>query len=209
MANNLGILISGRGSNMQAILSAISSGTLCANASLVLSHRSDAPGLAIATGNGIPTQVVLPEDYDTRDAYEWALVEALKQASVDLVVLAGYMKLVGVPMLQTFSGRMVNIHPSLLPSFKGLHAQKQALDYGVTMSGCTAHYVIEAMDAGPIILQAGVPVYPHDTVDTLSHRILAEEHRVFPLAIQLALNALGLKDRHNRYQNGGSHESIN
>ena len=129
-----------------------------------------------------------PGDYDNRDAYENDVVACLQSYDVDLVVLAGYMKLVGDPLLITYEGKMVNIHPSLLPSFKGLNAQKQALDYGVKITGCTVHYVTKEMDAGPIILQAAVPVMDDDTVESLSDRILAEEHRLFSEGISVVLN---------------------
>ena len=130
------------------------------------------------------------KNYNSRDDYDADIVKCLTSFSVDLVVLAGYMKLVGDPMLLAFKGRMVNIHPSLLPSFKGLNAQQQALDYGVKVTGCTAHYVVKEMDAGPIILQATVPVHDGDTVELLSQRILDQEHQLYYRAIDMALRQL-------------------
>ena len=188
--HNLGILISGRGSNMMAVYEHIKSGNLDAKISVVISNKPQAKGLAFAVENGISTAVFEPKDYISNDDYEQDIVTCLKSFNVDLVVLAGYMKLVGDPMLQAFEGRMVNIHPSLLPSFKGLNAQKQALDYGVKVSGCTAHYVIRDVDAGPIILQAAVPVLEDDTEASLSARILEKEHEIFSMAIKEALGQL-------------------
>ena len=185
----LGILISGRGSNMEAILNHIASGALQASVAVVISNKPTAPGLDIAQSHGVPTQVFDPKQYNNHDAYETAIVACLQKYNVDLVCLAGYMKLLHAPMLTAFKGRMVNIHPSLLPSFKGLHAQQQALDYGVKLAGCSAHYVTKDMDAGPIICQSSVPVLPEDTVDALSERILAEEHRIYAQAIAIALQA--------------------
>tara|TARA_B100001121_G_scaffold128102_1_gene112397 strand:- start:14028 stop:14600 length:573 start_codon:yes stop_codon:yes gene_type:complete len=188
--HNLGVLISGRGSNMMAVHDHIQSGALGAEISVVISNKPQAQGLTFAVENGISTAVFEPKDYASNNAYEQDIVTCLKSFKVDLVVLAGYMKLVGDPMLQAYEGRMVNIHPSLLPSFKGLNAQKQALDYGVKVAGCTAHYVIRDVDAGPIILQAAVPVLDDDTEASLSARILEKEHEIFSMAIQEALDQL-------------------
>ena len=184
----LGILISGRGSNLSAIIKSIELGDLNAEISVVISNKPDAKGLDVANAHGIDTKSFKPVDYDNRDDYENDVIQCLELYNVDLVVLAGYMKLVGDPLLNAFKGRMLNIHPSLLPSFKGLNAQKQAFDYGVKITGCTVHYVTKEMDAGPIIMQKAVPVFDTDTVDSLSERILVEEHRLFPKAIQSVLN---------------------
>ena len=184
----LGILISGRGSNMSAIIDHIKRGELSADIAVVISNKPDAPGLDIASNHGIKTMVYDPKVYPNRDAYENDIVLCLQSFGVDLVILAGYMKLVGDPLLTSYKGRMINIHPSLLPSFKGLNAQKQALDYGVKITGCTVHYVTKEMDAGPIIMQAAVPVLNDDTLDTLTQRILAEEHQLFSKAIQYVIN---------------------
>ena len=175
---------------MTAIHQRIQSNELNATITVVISNKASAPGLDYAREHGIPVQVFEPHSFETNDDYEAAIVACLVAHKVDLVVLAGYMKLVGDPMLTAFSGRMVNIHPSLLPSFKGLHAQQQALEYGVKVSGCTAHYVIKEMDAGPIIIQAAVPVHDDDTVESLSDRILLQEHHIYFLAIQVALKHL-------------------
>ena len=183
----LGILISGRGSNMDAILQHIQTGNLKAEVSVVISNKSSAKGLELAKSHGVPTQVFDPKGFDDLESYETAIIGCLDSYNVDLVVLAGYMKLVGDPLLSRYENRMVNIHPSLLPSFKGLNAQQQALDYGVKYSGCTVHYVTKEMDSGPIIKQAVVPVLNDDTVESLSNRILIEEHKIFAVAIQEVL----------------------
>ena len=186
----LGILISGRGSNMMALHRHIQQGVLNAEIAVVISNKPTAGGLEYAKENGINAQVFEPKAFASPTDYEAAIVAELQSNHVDLVVLAGYMKLVGEPILTAYQSRMVNIHPSLLPSFKGLNAQKQALDYGVTVAGCTVHYVTKDMDAGPIIMQAAVPVLPDDTEASLSERILVKEHEIFALAIQDVLNEI-------------------
>ena len=173
---------------MSAIIKSIESGVLNAEISVVISNKPDAKGLDVASAHGIHTKSFKPVDYSSRDDYEHDVVSCLESYNVDLVILAGYMKLVGDPLLTAFKGRMLNIHPSLLPSFKGLNAQEQALKYGVKIAGCTVHYVTKEMDAGPIIMQASVPVLSDDTVESLSERILVEEHKLFPKAIQSVLN---------------------
>jgi phosphoribosylglycinamide formyltransferase 1 len=179
----LGILISGRGSNLQSIIDAIASGRLDATIAVVLSNRSEANGLARARAAGIDTVYLNPREHADRDAYDGAIVEVLKARGVDLVCLAGFMRLVGRPLLDAFAGRILNIHPSLLPSFRGLEAQRQALEHGVRITGATVHLVTSDLDDGPIVLQAAVPVLDGDTVETLSARILVEEHRIYPEAI--------------------------
>jgi phosphoribosylglycinamide formyltransferase-1 len=181
------VLISGRGSNLQAIIDAIRGGRLDATLSLVLSNRPDAPGLVRAREAGVEAICVRSQSYQSRDAYDRALVGILRDRRVDLVCLAGFMRLVGLPLLEAFPQRILNIHPSLLPAFPGLHAQRQALDHGVQVSGATVHLVTEELDGGPIVLQAVVPVRPDDTVESLSARILIEEHRIYPEAIALIL----------------------
>jgi phosphoribosylglycinamide formyltransferase 1 len=172
----LGVLISGRGSNLQAILDAIAEGRLNARVRLVLSNRADAPGLARAQRAGVPT-CVIPHTYFTdRSSFDRALVLALREAGVDWVVLAGFMRLLTPVFLDAFQRRVVNVHPSLLPAFPGIDAQAQALAYGVKITGCTVHLVDRGMDTGPIIAQAPVPVLDDDTPDTLAARILVEEH---------------------------------
>lgn len=187
MNRRLAILISGRGSNLQSIVDATRSGALDATIAVVVSNRADAPGLARAREAGIEALHVSPRDFADRDSYDRELVRILRARDVGLVCLAGFMRLVGAPLLEAFEHRILNIHPSLLPAFPGLDAQRQALEYGVCVSGATVHLVTSDLDAGPIIVQAAVPVLEDDTVDTLSARILVEEHRLYPEAIRLVL----------------------
>jgi phosphoribosylglycinamide formyltransferase-1 len=186
----IGVLISGRGSNLQAIIDAVRSGALRAEIAIVITNRRDAPGLTRARDAGIEALYLNPREYPDRDAYDRALADALRARGVSLVCLAGYMRLVGLPLLDVFPGRILNIHPSLLPSFRGLDAQKQALEHGVAITGATVHVVNADLDAGPIVMQAAVPVLRDDSVDTLSARILVEEHRIYPLAIATVLGQL-------------------
>jgi phosphoribosylglycinamide formyltransferase-1 len=183
----LGVLISGRGSNLQAIIDAVQDRRLDATIAVVVSNRADAAGLARARHAGIEAIHLNPRDHVDRHAYDSALVEMLRQHQVGLVCLAGFMRLVARPLLDAFPNRILNIHPSLLPAFRGLDAQRQALEHGVRVSGATVHFVVEELDAGPIVLQAAVPVLEDDTVETLSARILVEEHRIYPEAIGLVL----------------------
>jgi phosphoribosylglycinamide formyltransferase-1 len=183
----LGVLISGRGSNLQSIIDATSGGHLDARIVVVISNRPEAAGLERARQAGIETRWLGPQEYADREAYDDAVARTLRAHEVDLVCLAGFMRLVGPPLLEAYANRMLNIHPSLLPAFPGLHAQRQALDYGVRVTGATVHLVDSALDAGPIVLQSAVPVLDDDTVETLSDRILGEEHRIYPEAIGLVL----------------------
>ena len=185
---HLGVLISGRGSNLQSIIDAISQGRLDAQIAIVVSSRDDAAGLKRASEAGIQTTCLRPRDYQGRDAYDRALAGILEARGVDFVCLAGFMRLVGPPLLAAFPNRMLNIHPSLLPAFPGLDAQRQALDYGVRFTGATVHLVTAELDGGPIVLQSVVPVLEDDSVETLSERILVEEHRIYPEAIQMLLD---------------------
>ena len=185
---NLGVLISGRGSNLQAIIDAICDGRLEARLAVVISNRADAYGLERARAAGIDTLVRDHKAWPSREAYESVLVEDLRARNVDLVCLAGFMRLLGATFVNAFPSRILNIHPALLPSFPGLHAQRQAVEHGVKMSGATVHFVTTDLDAGPIVLQASVPVLDADTEDTLSARILEAEHRIYPEAIQKILN---------------------
>jgi phosphoribosylglycinamide formyltransferase-1 len=184
----LGILISGRGSNLQSIVDAIGAGTLEASIAVVVSNRADAPGLLRARAAGIDALHLSARDFADRDAYDRALADVLRARGVTVVCLAGFMRLVGAPLLDAFPQRILNIHPSLLPAFPGLDAQRQALDYGVQVTGATVHLVTSELDGGPIVLQASVPVLPDDTVDTLSARILQQEHRLYPDAIRIILD---------------------
>jgi len=184
----LAVLVSGRGSNLQSIIDAIDRGALDATISVVISNRADAAGLLRAREAGIEAIWLNPRDYPDRDAYDRAIVEHLKARDVGLVCLAGFMRLVGSPLLEAFQDRVLNIHPSLLPAFPGLDAQRQALEHGVRVSGATVHLVTADLDGGPIVLQSAVRVLDDDTVDTLSERILVEEHKIYPEAIRLVLD---------------------
>lgn len=181
---NIGILLSGRGSNFEAIARNVEAGKIPAKIALVISNREQAPGLERARQIGLKT-LFIPSKGVEREAYDGKVVAALKEAQVDLVCLAGFMRILSPVFIRAFQGRILNIHPALLPAFPGLDAQKQALDYGVKFSGCTVHIVDEGMDTGPIVLQAVVPVLDNDTVETLSARILKEEHRIYSEAVCL------------------------
>jgi phosphoribosylglycinamide formyltransferase-1 len=181
----IGVLISGSGTNLQAIIDAIEENRLDAAIQLVISNREDAFGLQRAKKHNIPTEVLDHKKFPSREVYDQALVEMLQKRGVELVVLAGFMRLLSPVFVKAFSNRAMNIHPALLPSFPGLHVQKKAVEHGVRFSGCTVHFVTEGCDEGPIIIQAVVPVYPDDTEESLSARILKEEHRIYPRAIQL------------------------
>jgi phosphoribosylglycinamide formyltransferase-1 len=190
MRNNpprLGVLISGRGSNLQSIIDAVAAGNLDASIAIVISNRADAAGLLRARAAGIEAVHVSPRAYSDRASYDRALADLLKLRSVDLVCLAGFMRLVGEPLIDAFPNRILNIHPSLLPAFPGLEAQRQALEHGARISGVTVHLVTAELDGGPIVLQSAVPVLDDDTIESLSARILVEEHRVYPEAIRLVL----------------------
>ncbi len=180
----LGILLSGRGSNFLAIANNISSGKLDAEIAVVISNREDAGGIAEAQARGLKA-LVLPSKGCKREEHDRAVVDALRQAGVELVVLAGYMRLLSPWFIQQFPGKILNIHPSLLPAFPGLEAQKQALEYGVQFSGCTVHFVDEHLDHGAIVLQKIVPVLPSDDEHTLAERILEQEHIAYSDAIAL------------------------
>jgi phosphoribosylglycinamide formyltransferase-1 len=187
MKKRIGVLLSGRGSNFEALADAISAGRIpSAEIALVISNHEDAPGIARARARGIPA-LVLPSKGLQREAYDRQAVAALREKQVELVCLAGFMRLLSPFFIQSFPGAILNIHPSLLPSFPGLEAQKQALEYGVKFAGCTVHFVDENLDAGPILLQSVVPVRDDDTEQTLSARILAEEHKLYPEAVRLVL----------------------
>jgi phosphoribosylglycinamide formyltransferase-1 len=187
LPRRLGILISGRGSNLLAIGEAIATGRLEATIAIVISSRAGAPGLERAVAGGIPTAVVSPADHASREACDAAIVALLRQHQVDLVCLAGYMRLVTPGFVDAFPNAILNVHPSLLPAFPGLDAQQRAWAHGVRVSGATVHFVTTGLDDGPIVMQAAVPVEDDDTADTLSARILVEEHRIYPAAIARVL----------------------
>lgn len=187
MTHRLGVLLSGRGSNFEALADSVASGRIPnAEIALVLSNREAAAGIDRAKGRGLTTRVI-PSKGLEREAYDRLVVAALHEAKVDLICLAGYMRLLSPYFVAAFPQKILNIHPSLLPSFPGLEAQKQALDYGVKFAGCTVHFVDENLDAGPIILQSVVPVEDNDTDDSLSERILKEEHRIYSEAVKIVL----------------------
>lgn len=188
MNRRLGVLISGRGSNLQAIIGAIADGRLDAAIAVVISNRPGALGLERARAAGIETVVLEHAAFASREAYDQALVAELRRRDVGLVCLAGFMRLLSPVLVDAFAGAVLNVHPSLLPAFPGVDAQRQALAHGVKVAGCTVHLVTSELDAGPIVLQAAVPVCADDTVDTLSARILVEEHRLYPEAIALVLD---------------------
>lgn len=185
---NIGVLISGRGSNLQALIDAIADGRLPARIAVVISNRPAAAGLDRARAAGIETLVIEHRAYASRDEFDGALAAALRARDVSVVCLAGFMRLIGTPLLDAFPSRILNIHPSLLPSFPGVDAQRQALQHGVKISGATVHLVTGELDGGPIVIQAAVPVRDDDTVDTLSARILMEEHRIYPEAVRLVVH---------------------
>jgi phosphoribosylglycinamide formyltransferase-1 len=182
----LGILISGRGSNFEAIARNVAAGAVPAGIAVVISNRPEAPGLETARRLGLHA-VVLPSRGLDREVYDRMLGDELERCGADLICLAGFMRLLSAGFIRRFAGRVLNIHPSLLPAFPGLDAQHQALEHGVKITGCTVHFVDEDLDAGPILLQAAVPVRDEDTVSTLSARILAEEHRIYSEAIRIVL----------------------
>ena len=187
MSKRLGILISGRGTSFLAISDAIAARRLDAEIAVVISNRAEAPGIDLAKQRGLHA-VGLPSKGLDREAYDRQLMEELRKSRVDLVCLAGYMRILSGQFIREFHRRILNIHPSLLPAFPGLDAQHQALEHGVKFSGCTAHFVEEGLDSGPIISQAVVPVLADDTVESLSARILKEEHRIYPEAISLVIS---------------------
>jgi len=181
----LSVLASGRGSNFQAIIDSIASGYLKARIVALITDNPKAYAIERAKKHGIETLIIEPKEFSNKDSYYSHIASVLKSKGVGLVVLAGFMRVVGRALIKEFPNKIINIHPALLPSFPGLHGQKQAVDYGAKISGCTVHFVDEGVDTGPIIIQAAVPVYDDDTEDSLSERILRQEHRIFPLAIKL------------------------
>jgi len=185
--HRLGILLSGRGSNFMAIADNVAAGRIPAEIAVVVSNRPNAPGLEEAERRGLPARMI-PSKGLEREQYDRQVVEVLKERRVELVCLAGFMRLLSPYFVSAFPNRILNIHPSLLPAFPGLDAQRQALEYGVKMTGCTVHFVDENLDAGPIVIQSAISVVDDDTPDTLSARILKEEHRIYSEAINIVLS---------------------
>jgi phosphoribosylglycinamide formyltransferase-1 len=181
----IAVLISGGGTNLQAIIDAIEAKRLDATIKLVLSNKGDAYGLSRARNHGVPTELLDHKSYPSRETYDQAMIDLLRARDVELVALAGFMRLLSPLFIKAYSGRIMNIHPSLLPAFSGLQVQKRAIEHGVRFSGCTVHFVNEECDEGPIIIQAAVPVFPDDNDQALAARILEQEHRIYPRAIQL------------------------
>ncbi len=194
------VLASGRGSNLQALIDAIEAGQVQARIVAVISNKKEAVALERARKHGIKDLFVDPKPFsgrpDSREAYDRSLLEVLQQHEAELVLLAGYMKIVTALLVNAYANRMMNIHPSLLPSFPGLDVQKKAIDWGCKLAGCTVHFVTEGVDEGPIIIQAAVPILDTDTPETLAARILVQEHRIYPRAVQLfAEGRLGVDGR--------------
>ncbi len=181
----IGVLASGRGSNFQSIIDAVERGYIDGEIRVLITDNPEAYAIQRAEKHGIEPVVMKPGDWENRDAYYQAVAAELGKREVDLVVLAGFMRIVGKPLIDAYPMRIMNIHPAILPSFPGLHGQAQAADYGVKVSGCTVHFVDEGMDTGPVIIQAVVPAYHDDTEESLAERILRQEHRIFPYAIKL------------------------
>ena len=191
MNRKLGVLISGRGSNLKAIIDAINRRELDARIAVVISNRADARGIDHAIGAGIETLIIDHKAYATREDYDRALVYELRKRDVALICLAGFMRLLSPVLVDAFPNRILNIHPSLLPKYPGLHPQQQALDDGATESGATVHFVNKELDAGPVVLQRAVPVRAGDTAESLAERILEVEHQLYPEAIARVLNGAG------------------
>ncbi len=181
----IGVLASGGGSNLQAIIDRCQDGSLAAEIAVVITNNPDAGALTRAGKVGIPSLCINHRDFSRREDFDNAVVKALQEARTDLVVLAGFMRIITPTFISAFPERVINIHPALLPAFPGLHVQQQAIDYGARFSGCTVHFVDGGVDTGPILIQAVVPILPEDTADTLAARILEQEHRIYPRAIQL------------------------
>jgi phosphoribosylglycinamide formyltransferase-1 len=182
---NIGVLASGRGTNLQAIIEAIKEGKVEGRISIVISDNRNAFALKRAKQNNIEIEYINFKSFKNREDYDKKIMECLKEKDIDLVVLAGYMRILSPYFIKMYKNRIMNIHPALLPSFPGLHAQRQAVEYGVKISGCTVHFVDEGVDSGPIILQKAVEVKDNDTEESLAERILKEEHQIYPRAIQL------------------------
>ena len=196
MMTKIGILISGRGSNMMSIVAACGTGTIPGEVALVVSNRADAAGIQWAEEHGLATAILSHKDFTNREDHDRAIVGRLVEVGVEWVCLAGYMRLLSQPFIEAFPNRILNIHPALLPSFPGLHAQKQAFEYGVKTTGCTVHFIDSGVDTGPIVLQESVSVMEDDDEESMSKRILAVEHKIYSQAIRLFFeNRLKLRER--------------
>ncbi len=205
MKKRVGILISGRGSNMMALVEAARAADYPAEIAAVISSRPDAPGLAWAKAQGLPAQAIDHKAFASREAFDEAVHQALTEAGIELVALAGFMRIQSAGFVAKWQGRQLNIHPSLLPLFKGLDPHKQALDAGVKVSGCTVHFVTEEMDSGPIVAQAAVPVIDGDSPESLAERILRAEHKLYPQALALvAAGRARIEDGRVRVEGAGS-----
>jgi len=202
----LGILISGRGSNMQSIVRGIREGWIDAEVSLVFANRPKAPGLAWAREHGLPTASFSHRGFESREAFDRAVVERLREAETGWVALAGFMRILSGEFLRAFPDRILNIHPALLPSFPGTDTHRRALEAGVKLHGCTVHLVNEVLDGGPIVVQAAVPVRDDDTPDSLASRVLVQEHRIYPEAVALAASGRLTIDGHRVSGGGDAHD---
>ena len=181
----IAVLASGRGSNLKAILKAVKRGEIAGEVALMISDRADAPALEIARGDGVRALHIDPKGYNSRESYDQVLINNLKEDEIDLVVLAGFMRLLSPLFVQAFPLQVLNIHPSLLPAFPGTDGMEQAFNYGVKITGCTVHFVDEGLDSGPVVLQEAVPIIQRESIKTLQQRIQAVEHRLYPIAIDL------------------------
>lgn len=199
----LGVLVSGSGSNLQSIIDHIEQNRLDAEIKVVISNVPDAYALERAQRHHLSSLVIRHDHFDTREAFDEEIVRVLKDKGVELVIMAGFMRIITPVLINAYPNRIMNIHPALLPSFRGMHAQRQAVEYGVRFSGCTVHFVDHGVDSGPIIIQAVVPVFDDDSEETLSARILKEEHRIYPQAIQFfASGRISVKNRRVIIQDG-------
>jgi len=209
----LGVLVSGSGSNLQSIIDHIERGLLDAQIRMIISNNPEAYALVRARKHGIPYTVLEQRDFNVREDFDRKMIEVFNLSGVELVIMAGFMRILSPLFLNAFPMKIMNIHPAILPSFPGMHAQKRAFDYGVKFSGCTVHFADEGVDTGPIIIQAIVPVFDQDTDETLAQRILKEEHRIFPKAIQLyaegKLDVVGRKVRVKDHKQVDSHSLHN
>jgi len=204
----LGVLISGGGSNLQSIIDHIENGILPAQIKMVVSNNPQAYGLTRAKKHGIPCAILNHQDFSSREDFDREMIRVLQSAGVDLIVLAGFMRILTRSFLQAFEQKIINIHPALLPAFPGTHVQQKALDYGVKFSGCTVHFVDEGVDTGPIIIQSVVPVLPDDDAETLAARILKEEHKIYPQAIRYFAEGRVIKNgRHVEIKNVGDYDA--